>query len=110
MTNYYPDRFVILKLNDENEEIYKVFGSWMGGYLTGDNWRMNSGIEKIVTEDESIHFYGYSGSVYSVDRDSYGVTTWSGAVLASMLEDCTIDASVLTKEEAFAYIESRQNE
>ena len=35
-----PERWVILRLSDN---FYKVFGTWAGGYLDGDKWKLNSG-------------------------------------------------------------------
>jgi hypothetical protein len=39
-----PENWVILKITNNGEIVYKVFGSWAGGYLGSDNWRINSGI------------------------------------------------------------------
>jgi hypothetical protein len=39
-----PENWVILKITNNGEIVYKVFGSWVGGYLGSDNWRINSGI------------------------------------------------------------------
>lgn len=38
-----PDKWVILKLPND---YYKVFGTWAGGYLDGDRWKLNSGMVK----------------------------------------------------------------
>ena len=42
-----PDKWVIIKIGSDSESSFKVFGSWAGGYLDGDRWRLNSGITKI---------------------------------------------------------------
>ena len=60
MNVYQPDLWVVLKIGD----MYKVFGSWYGGYLHGDSWRLNSGIREVKIIDNKIEFHGYSGSVY----------------------------------------------
>ena len=41
-----PNKWVILEIEFKSGVEYKVFGSWTGGYLDGDSWRLNSGIEK----------------------------------------------------------------
>ena len=46
-----PDSWVVLKITAETGVIYKVLAGWSGGYLDGDSWRLNSGIN-IVFERE----------------------------------------------------------
>ena len=42
MSDYTPDRWVIVEINSpEHGKIRKVLGSWYGGYLGSDSWRMN---------------------------------------------------------------------
>ena len=65
-----PDKWVILKINNE---INKVFASWGGGYLSGDYWRVNSGIVKVEEDENYYYFYGYSGSIYKCHKNAYGV-------------------------------------
>ena len=69
-----PDKWVILKINSEiNNEIYKVFASWGGGYLDGDYWRINSGIVEVEEDENYYYFYGYSGSIYKCHKHTYGI-------------------------------------
>lgn len=63
-----PEKWVILKLPGG----YKVFGSWAGGYLSGDRWKLNSGISKVEEDEDYFYFYGYSGSCYQCYKKSYG--------------------------------------
>ena len=73
--NYIPDDWVVLKL--PNNQGYKIFGQWVGGYLNGDNWRLNSGITKVEEHDDFYLFYGVSNSVYECHKKNYGIgTTW----------------------------------
>lgn len=66
MSNYLPDSWVILKINDE---LYKVLAGWSGGYLSGDSWKINSGIVKIEEHDEYYSIYGESGSIYECHKN-----------------------------------------
>jgi len=69
---YTPDSWALVKINGADPH-YRIFGSWSGGYLDGDSWRLNSGVTK-VTEDETHYFFeGYSGSTYCCNKLSYGV-------------------------------------
>ena len=79
-----PDKWVILKLGDE--PIYKVFATWMGGYLGGDAWKINSGITKIEEEGDFYLFHGYSGSVYKCRKEAYGTSGYSQGILKNILE------------------------
>ena len=66
-----PDNWVILEITPSNEEtFYKILAGWSGGYLTGDSWRMNSGIAKVEEDGDYINFIGESGSVYSCHKES----------------------------------------
>jgi len=78
-----PDKWVILKLPNN---YYKVFGTWGGGYLDGDRWKLNSGIEK-VEQDDYYYFIGYSGSCYKCYKKGYGTATSYGSnVLNRIIE------------------------
>jgi len=71
-----PERWVILKLPDND---YKVFGTWAGGYLGSDSWKLNSGIEQVEQDDEFYYFIGFSGSCYKCHKKAYGTITSYGA-------------------------------
>jgi len=64
--NYYePDSAVVIKISDrENKTHYRVFGAYLGSYLQGSSYRINSGITKVKYDDFYFYFEGESGSVY----------------------------------------------
>lgn len=74
MSIYTPDKYTILEMKYKDEIIYKVFGTWAGGYLGSDNWRLNSGIERAVIDGDSVSFVGSSGSEYQCYIPAEGVT------------------------------------
>jgi hypothetical protein len=81
---YQPDKFVVLKINHLKGGLgYRLFGSWGGGYLSGDSWKLNSGITKVEKVGPFLSFHGKSGSVYKVHEEMYGVTGYTGSVLES---------------------------
>lgn len=86
MTEYNPDSWVVLKMTHKDEIIYKVLGGWYGGYLHGDSWRLNSGIEKCEYDiaNDKWRFYGSSGSVYAVSPNSYGLSVMTANILDTM--------------------------
>jgi len=69
---YNPDNWVVIKVKDKNLH-YRVLGGWSGGYMTGDAWRLNSGITKVEEHDGYYDFIGSSGSVYRCSKESYGL-------------------------------------
>jgi hypothetical protein len=81
MSEYKPDRWVVLKITDNDKVGYKVMGGWYGGYLDSDSWRINSGISKVELDGDTYKFYGYSGSIYLCHKDSYGTTMLMSSVL-----------------------------
>lgn len=91
-----PDKWVVLKILDENNAHYKVFGSWAGGYLDGDRWKVNSGISKVGQDDSHFYFYGYSGSCYKCHKKGYGVIgSYNHDVLNKIVENSEGKVEVL---------------
>lgn len=84
--DYTPDRWVIIKIVTPTETLYKVFASWYGGYAGSDSWKINSGITHAVLSDDHWQFAGYSGSVYSCYRGSYGTNGYTGSVLNRFID------------------------
>ena len=104
MSEYYPDKYVMVRITDKKtDEIhYRVLGSWYGGYLDGDSYRLNSGVEKYErTDDSKIRFYGGSGSLYEVDEKMYGMSIHAQSWLAQIAENSKDDVTVevITLEE-----------
>lgn len=84
---YNPDKWVIVKITDKEDKThYRVFGSWYGGYLGSDSWRMNSGINGASREDDVYSFYGNSGSEYRCHNKTYGTSGYGGGVLKQMID------------------------
>lgn len=71
MSEYIPHNWVVLKISVDGNTLYKVLAGWSGGYLDGDYWRMNSGITRVVEQDDYWEFYGYSGSCYKCIKGTY---------------------------------------
>ena len=69
--DYAPDNWVLIKVNGTDPH-YRVFGSWKGGYLDGDAWRLNSGITSVEQVEDYYYFHGNTGSVYRCHIKAYG--------------------------------------
>ncbi len=70
-----PEKWVILKLPNN---IYKVFGTWVGGYLENNRWKLNSGIKNVEQDADFYYFIGFSGSCYKCHKNGYGTATSYG--------------------------------
>ena len=86
MSDYSPDRWVVVQIVTATECLYKVFATWSGGYASSDSWKMNSGITHAQLVDDRWEFAGYSGSVYSCHREAYGTNGYGGNVLQGFID------------------------
>jgi len=94
---YNPDKWVVVKITSANTPtIYKIFACWYGGYLSGDSWKLNSGITKATLNDNRYYFEGASGSVYVCNNDSYGTSGYGHGVLFNLIE--TSDSNGISVE------------
>jgi len=80
MSDYTPDRWVIVEINSDQGRLHKVLGSWYGGYAGSDSWRMNSGITQVIDQGDYYDVVGYSGSVYQCYKKAEGMSTYSAGV------------------------------
>jgi hypothetical protein len=86
MTNYTPDRWVVIKISQREDVTYKVFASWYGGYADGDSWKVNSGITGVVEENSCYVFSGASGSTYTCHKEHRGTNLYGQGVLSNIIQ------------------------
>ena len=94
--DYHPDSWVVVKIiteetlaSDDKTTIegrtyYKVLAGWSGGYLSGDCWRLNSGINLVFDHEDEFHFYGHSGSNYICHKETYGLKMSTAGVYKNL--------------------------
>lgn len=85
MSDYTPDRWMVLGIHTPTEIIYKVFATWSGGYAGGDSWKLNSGIVRASFTLPYWEFDGSSGSVYRCHEHGYGTNGYGQVVLGNLL-------------------------
>lgn len=108
MSNYTPDRWMVLAIHTPAEKIYKVFATWSGGYLGGDSWKLNSGITQATFRDPYWEFEGASGSVYRCHINGYGTNGYGQVVLNNLLGQAIeqdIEIDVLDRETNWAQLQ-----
>ena len=109
-----PENWVVMKIVTAGITTYKVFGSWRGGYLSGDYWRLNSGIKDVEEDDDYFYFNGFSGSCYKCNKEHYGIaTTYCWSVFDSMIElglSKGADVEIMDKDTNWLNLKSDANE
>ena len=108
MSDYTPDRWMVLRIHTPREILYKVFAAWSGGYAGGDEWKLNSGIVRATFADPYWEFDGTSGSVYRCHQDAYGTNGYGQAVLSNLLSQAQtqgIEIEVLDRETAWGELQ-----
>tara|TARA_B110000259_G_C13988017_1_gene391284 strand:+ start:932 stop:1246 length:315 start_codon:yes stop_codon:yes gene_type:complete len=85
MSEYSPYKWVVVKFKGDDPH-YRVLGSWSGGYLDSDSWRMNSGITSVNEDEQDYRFFGSSGSCYVCNKESYGMILYTSAVYDNLKE------------------------
>jgi hypothetical protein len=95
MTEYYPDRWCVLQIEEADATVYKVLGGWSGGYLYGGSWRINSGIVRAEQAPGEVRFHGGSGSVYICPESQYGVNMASSGILSELQQLDNVTVTVL---------------
>ena len=73
MSEYTPDRWVMLRFDSDEGLVYKILAGWSGSYLEGQSWKLNSGVVKVEEDGQCYLFYGASGSVYRCHKSAYGM-------------------------------------
>jgi hypothetical protein len=84
-----PHKWVVVKIhNNLDKSFYKVFATWVGGYLHDDKWKLNSGIKSVGSDDDYYYFIGHSGSCYKCHKKAYGTASSYGyEMLNYIVED-----------------------
>jgi hypothetical protein len=95
MSDYTPDRWVVVKITAPNVLLYKVFACWYGGYIGSDSWQFNSGIKSVEEDESYFMFNGYSGSVYRCHKNSYGTNGYGGRVLQNFIDKADYKIEIL---------------
>lgn len=102
---YIPDNWVIIRIQHQGETYHKVLAGWTGSYTSGDSWRMNSGITKVVEEPLHWLFHGVSGSVYRCNKDRYGLRHNCGGVYDQLKQRYGDAVTMLDDLDDFSSIE-----
>jgi len=103
---YTPDKWVVLKIEDNGKIGYKVLAGWSGSYLEGQSWKINSGIVKVEEDGDYYLFYGNSGSVYKCHKNGYGTNLIMSDIINQAL--ATGNVEVMRKQNFTKLIKSNE--
>ena len=99
---YRPDKWEIIKFKNDKKTWYKVLGSWSGGYLDGDSWRLSSGLEEVAVDGDYYLMKNYSGSVYKVHKDADGMTGYTASLYNNWIaraEEESVEISIISLDD-----------
>lgn len=101
MTEYTPDSWVVIKMKYKDQVYYKVLGGWSESYINGASWRLNSGTTKAEYDisNDVWRFYGFSGSVYIVNPDNYGIRMATSGIWNTMKSAYPDDVELLDNQD-----------
>ena len=91
-----PDKWVILKITNKGESVYKLLAGWYGGYAGSDEWRISSGIVSYEEVNDCVYFTNTSGSVYRCSLGSEGTTGYTQSKLDYLKSQQTDDLKIET--------------
>lgn len=102
---YNPHKWAMLKITSKaHGVIYKVLGSWYGGFAGSDSWKLSSGSTSASYDKDTgvLTFPQCSGSTYTGAWENYGMSMYTAGILAMWqkeLEDS--EDSIEVMEENF---------
>jgi hypothetical protein len=94
MSEYYPDKWVIVNIATPEYRIRKVLGSWCGGFYCGDSYRLSSGITETIDKGSYYEIHNESGSIYNCYKDNFGMSLFTSGVYDSMLRNIPDDVNM----------------
>ena len=90
MSEYTPDKWVVIEIDYGQEKIQKILSSWYGGWAGSDSWRLSSGITGVEELEDSYIIKNESGSVYTCYKRRYGVSSYTARILEDFKKQYTI--------------------
>ena len=90
MSEYTPDRWVVIEIVMEGVKTQKILSSWYGGWVGSDSWRLSSGITEVEELEDSYIIKNESGSVYTCYKVRYGMSSYAMGILEDFKKQASI--------------------
>ncbi len=81
MSEYTPDKWVVIEIAMEGTTVQRILSSWYGGWTGSDSWRLSSGITAVEELEDSYIIKNESGSVYTCYKRRYGMSSYTAGIL-----------------------------
>lgn len=79
---YIPNNWVLLRIRSkEHEDVYKILAGWSGSYLSGESWKVNSGIKDVRELPNQWEVEGFSGSLYYCGKGLEHLSPYTKGIL-----------------------------
>lgn len=86
MITNYPDKYVVVEITDQTHGTFrKILGSWHGGYLGSDSYRLSSAIKEFSETEDSYEFITET-SMYVCKKNSHGMNLIATSVYANLID------------------------
>ena len=90
MSEYTPDKWVVIELDYEGVKTQKILSSWYGGWVGSDSWRLSSVITEVEELEDSYIIRNESGSVYTCFKKRYGMSFYAMTVLEDIKKQAKV--------------------
>jgi len=90
MSEYTPDKWVVIEIAMDNTTVQRILSSWYGGWAGSDSWRLSSGITEVEELEDSYIIRNESGSVYTCFKGRYGMSAYAMSILEDFKKQATI--------------------
>ena len=90
MSEYTPDKWVVIEIAMDNTTVQRILSSWYGGWAGSDSWRLSSGITEVEELEDSYIIKNESGSVYTCFKGRYGMSSYAMSILESFKKQAII--------------------
>ena len=107
MSEYTPDKWVVIEITMEDTVVQRILSSWYGGWAGSDSWRLSSGITEVEELEDSYIIRNESGSVYTCYKGRYGMSSYAMGILESFKKQASI--TMVEKYEDKTHDQSRKD-
>ena len=90
MSEYTPDKWVVIEIAMDNTTVQRILSSWYGGWSGSDSWRLSSGITGVEELEDSYIIRNESGSVYTCFKGRYGMSAYAMGILEDFKKQASI--------------------
>ena len=90
MSEYTPDKWVVIEIDYDGDKFQKILSSWYGGWAGSDSWRLSSGITEVEELEDSYIIRNESGSIYTCYKERYGMSFYSMSMLESFKKQAVV--------------------